>query len=165
MIKGNNGDSFSLSIEGYQFPEIETERDADWLNIRVTVISDGQQWEFVDPCLMVAEYEMLANWLRLAGRQEQIDDAVSLENIIMLSKDTVGDEPCITVYFDWQNIRSYHDVPSPPWIDRDAANIEVVKRTYPLRLNDLEHVANALEEQLRQYPSRWRPDSGGDEIV
>jgi hypothetical protein len=154
ILHGDGSDSFSLSIDGYQFPEMSHERDADWLNVRVRVIRGDQTWEFVDSCLMASEFELLIEWMRSADIDGPLEDAVFMEDTLRLSKEIVNGEPSIVVYISKPSIQ-HHELPMPPWHGPETQNDDDFKQAYSLQYNDMKAAATALVSQLHNYPSRW----------
>lgn len=65
----STGTSLSLTLDGYQFPEIvgagddDITADSNWLMIRGQARGSTVQWEFRDPCLLALETQWLASWL------------------------------------------------------------------------------------------------------
>lgn len=67
MIKFHNRDNnlkYSLMIEGYQYPELETGWDGNWLLIYSKVEYQNVNFERSDPCLVTSEVENIINWFR-----------------------------------------------------------------------------------------------------
>jgi len=63
LFEGSSG-RLKLTIEGYQFPEIETDEwDSNWLIIAGEAVIDGRAWSFRDSCLTTFEVTRLAAWL------------------------------------------------------------------------------------------------------
>jgi hypothetical protein len=64
LLVGSNGTRFELEIVGYQFPELEDDPwDANWLMIRIAVVSADGAWTSTDPSLLTSDVEGLALWL------------------------------------------------------------------------------------------------------
>ena len=64
QLSDAKGTSLSLTISGYQFPEIENDsHDSNWLNITGKVEHPRGSWTFVDPCMLTYELEGLSDWL------------------------------------------------------------------------------------------------------
>jgi hypothetical protein len=158
-LRGEGTDRFTLSIVQYQFPDLDHQEatyddDCDWLDMHIQVIRGDQMWEFIDPCLQVGEFALLANWIRTAANAQNESQAVFLENTFWIVKETFLNEPALIVYFAEPHPRMYEMVTWPPWVDRSAIQDTDYRIVCPVRLNDLHVVADAIEEQLRQFPSR-----------
>ena len=69
-----SGDYLSLSIQGYEFPEIHScYYDSNWLNIAGKVKLGDKTCTFQNPCLLSFEALRLANWLdRIAKSKESL---------------------------------------------------------------------------------------------
>jgi len=60
---------FTLSIEGYQYPHLETEPyDSNWLNVRIDVEHPDGAWTAIDPALLTYEGTALIEWLERAAQ-------------------------------------------------------------------------------------------------
>jgi hypothetical protein len=156
---GESSDRFTLSIVQYQFPDLDPQEatyndDCDWLDMRIQVTRGDQMWEFVDPCLQVGEYAWLANWIRTAATAEHEAQAVFLEGTFWIIKETLNNEPALVVYFAEPHPRMYEIVSWPPWVDRSSIRDTDYRIVCPMRLNDMNVIADAIEEQLRLFPSR-----------
>ena len=53
---------YSLSIDGYQFPEIKSDWDGNWLMIRSEVQYKKNRFDAVDPSLVTMEFTDIVNW-------------------------------------------------------------------------------------------------------
>src|SRR5262245_43472807 len=59
-----DGTSFTLTISGYQYPELSTASyDSNWLMIRIDAANSQGTWSATDPCLLTYEVTRLADWL------------------------------------------------------------------------------------------------------
>lgn len=64
-LTGIQDTTFSLSIIGYQFPEIQEHTyDANWLLVAIDVTSPHGSWQATDPSLETFELAALAAWLK-----------------------------------------------------------------------------------------------------
>jgi hypothetical protein len=69
-LQSPNGNSISLELLNYQFPDLHTDTngfDSNWLIVRGSVVKDDQHWTFEDPSLLVEEAVSLGNWLSEVG--------------------------------------------------------------------------------------------------
>jgi hypothetical protein len=73
-LSSSNSISFELTITGYEFPDLETDYDADWLNIGTTVVHPLASWSAEFPCLFTYEVEWLARWLEKVALSQASDD-------------------------------------------------------------------------------------------
>ena len=62
-LVGSDGTLFEMSIVGYQFPELRTGDDANWLVIRGNVVHPRGEWTWEDPCLETKDVRHLAGCL------------------------------------------------------------------------------------------------------
>jgi hypothetical protein len=53
---------YSLCIDGYQFPEIKSDWDGNWLMIRSEVQYKNNKFVAVDPSLLTLEFTDIVNW-------------------------------------------------------------------------------------------------------
>jgi hypothetical protein len=53
---------YSISIEGYQFPDIKSDWDGNWLRIRSEVQYKDNVFTRVDPSLVTLEFADIVNW-------------------------------------------------------------------------------------------------------
>lgn len=61
FIDGNN--LFQLEIVSYQYPETLDDRyGSNWVVVKGQVETEGDVWEFLDPCLLAWEAQELATW-------------------------------------------------------------------------------------------------------
>jgi hypothetical protein len=57
--------SFTMSLIGYQFPELEdVEYDSNWLTVKIVVSDRRGKWSAVEPALLTYEVEWLIDWLK-----------------------------------------------------------------------------------------------------
>jgi hypothetical protein len=62
--KGIHGEYFQFSIEGYQFPEIVDDYDANWLFLDVDVQNEQGTWQRRSACILSWEVAWFARWLK-----------------------------------------------------------------------------------------------------
>ena len=141
-----NDYSFTLTLIGYQFPELKDEPyDSDWLNVRIDVRHPDGSWSTTDPALLTYEVQELANWFRdlAAGKRTK-------RNLGFL-------EPCLE--FDLRQsegsvetleVTLAHEF-RPPWSTEFEDKFEM---TFPLASIDLVEAAESLERELARYPQR-----------
>jgi hypothetical protein len=65
MIKwsGRSGDSISVNIRGYEFPEIREGYDANWLHVDVSARNWSGEWTASAPCVLAWDLLNLEFWL------------------------------------------------------------------------------------------------------
>lgn len=75
IISNKFGDTFSLGILGYQFPQKTGDNnDGNWLIIRLTVALDGTTWNITDPCMSTHELHYMADWFQKLMDHETTTD-------------------------------------------------------------------------------------------
>jgi hypothetical protein len=80
LLSSADGGTLSLTIAGYQFPELAghgpRDWDANWLRICGQVSApDGTAWSFDKPCLTTWEAAKLVEWLvEVAGEAGEVTD-------------------------------------------------------------------------------------------
>jgi len=144
-----DGTSFTLTIVGYQYPQLATAPyDSNWLTIRIDATNPQGTWSATDPCLLTYEVSRLADWL----------DAIATGKV---AKATCGFiEPCLLFRLDGdasghQELRIYLELePRPPWSGSKLAGQEDLWLTFPLSAIDLAVAASMLRQQLERYPQR-----------
>ncbi len=131
-----------LDIAGYQFPEITTGWDANWLMIEGRAAIHGSEWAFVDPCLLAQEVLQLAKWLESVGNPGQLSLACFFTEPNMdFQLNTPGS---IRINFSHECL--------PPWAaPREWGNYWI---DLPITTGLLE-AAHNLRRQLALYPQRW----------
>lgn len=62
-ITGSDGSSLTLTILGYEFPELEdAPYDSNFLKIQVDVVTPQISWTAIDHCLLTYEVTEIATW-------------------------------------------------------------------------------------------------------
>lgn len=56
--------SLGLTVTGYEFPEIESGLDANWLMIDMEAVAGSERWRAKEPALETTELTSLVSWLR-----------------------------------------------------------------------------------------------------
>lgn len=139
--------SFTMSLVGYQFPELEGEEDdSNWLNVKIEVSNQRGKWSAIDPALLTYEVEWLIDWLR----------ALSAGNYV--ERESGFFEPCLSFHLspaegdpDELVIELSHGF-APPWTTKGSGEQHQI--VFPLTSIDLTGAAQSLENQLRRYPQR-----------
>lgn len=157
IIKGEGNDYFSLSITRYQFAELSSVYDDEWLVMRGEIQSSHGSWQFEDACLQTFEYMFLANWLRNIESPDSPDAIRFIEPNLSFATCIVNGEPSLVVQFELE---------CRPTCDADASVADTTRafphrvndRIYPFRLNDFAAIADSIEAQLKHFPIR-RPES------
>lgn len=64
-ITNSQGDTFILSILGYQFSQATGDYwDDSWLMVRLTISVTGRTWVVTDPCLTTLELQYMIDWFQ-----------------------------------------------------------------------------------------------------
>jgi hypothetical protein len=148
-VKVDNN-SFTMSLVGYQFPELEdVEYDSNWLNVKIAVSHRDGKWSTVDPALLTYEVQGLIDWLRaVSARKYDERHLVFIEPCLSFHLSPAGGEP------DKLVIGLSHEF-RPPWASGDL--YEEYEIAFSLTSIDLICAAQSLENQLRRYPQRAEP--------
>jgi len=146
---GENGATFDLMIEGYQFPEITTDDwDSNWLMVCGQVKHPQGAWNFCDPCLTTFELEQLAEWF----------DGVAKGNVD--SDNGYFTEP--NLHFEYVTMPisaiqvTFAHESAPPWLGREERFDGAIIR-FPLTLNDSGAASRSLRAILSKFPARGVP--------
>jgi hypothetical protein len=147
-LNSSSGMDFKLEIEGYQFPDLETEIwDSNWLIIQINVSHPNGNWSATDACLLTYEIASLANWFEQIsnGKNDKLELGF-LEPALhfkLIESNGVANR-ALYVFFDmvlrpsWAKSLNYRDV----WVKFPLAEINLMKASMQLR------------EQLSQFPQR-----------
>jgi hypothetical protein len=138
--------SFTMSLIGYQFPELEhAHYDSNWLNVKIVVSQGRSKWSAVDPALLTYEVQSLADWLK------ELSTGKYARRHLWFT------EPCISFHLlpsegepDRLVIEFSHEFRPPRANDPDVDH----HIAFPLASIDLINAAQQLENQLHQYPQR-----------
>lgn len=70
-VRATNGESVSLTVISYQFPNETSEYwDSNWLIIAGTIRAGNRRWIFRDACLTASEAPGISAWLRSVAADE-----------------------------------------------------------------------------------------------
>ena len=147
---GQNGVSFSLVIDGYQFPEMaDDDRDSDWLFVRGEVRYAGGGWTFRDPCLTTFELGELADWLVSISRGKPGAATCSFTEPNLSFEYRSVPQPAVVARFAHES--------APPWQSGSERQTGFAL-SFDLVLNGLATAAGDLRECLAMFPERGRDD-------
>ena len=147
-LSGSDGQSLTLSIVGYQFPELTVAPyDSNWLRVEIDVSHPRGHWSASDPSLLTHEAARLADWLESvgAGAAEDAEESFIEPNLLFRVVEAPSGS-VLRVFFGLE-LR-------PHWAESDVANSGDVFVEFPLRDLDLQQAARELREQLRRHPQR-----------
>jgi hypothetical protein len=145
-LAGADGAELSLEILGYEFPEIETGEDAEWLLISAVVKCPEGNWKFRAPCLETVDLPPLAAWFKetkLGGPHREIgfiEPAISFEQV------TGGHS--VKALFSHEG--------APPWYLGEERCGKLFELEFLIELNDFGAIAINLENVARKYPIRTK---------
>ena len=145
-LKGEDGTSFELKIEGYQFPEIQDDRwDSNWLVVSGRVAHPRGNWSFRHACLTTFELEQLARWFDTVavGKPKSAEGYFTEPN---LEFRYVKGPAAV-------DVRLGHECAPPRLASRDA-RLEGVVLRFPLTQNDPKEAARSLREYIKKFPPR-----------
>ncbi len=61
---------FRFSITGYQFPDIESDSDGNWINVKYECFYRDNQFEVIDPSLLTTELKEIFDWFDLISKNQ-----------------------------------------------------------------------------------------------
>jgi hypothetical protein len=144
-LEDDQGRTFELSIDAYQFPESDEYWDANWLVVCGRVTHPRGAWTFRDPCLTTFELEQLAKWFDGVA-DGNVDKAIGYFTEPNLHFEYVpAPRPAIKLTFAYESC--------PPWLERDK-RLEGTIVIFPLALNDPREASRSLRTLLVQFPVR-----------
>ena len=138
--------SFTMSLIGYQFPELEdVEDDSNWLQVKIVVNHRRGKWSAVDPALLTYEVEWLIDWLKelSAGKYDKRELRFTEPCISFHLLPSKGEPDRLAIGFSYEF--------RPPWAKDLHEEHQIA---FPLASIDLMNAAQLLENQLHQYPRR-----------
>jgi hypothetical protein len=145
----DSGVSLSLSVSGYQFPELATQPyDSNWLNVDGSVNHPRGAWSFRAPCLLTYELERLCRWLEsvaaspAASHEAEAFTEPNLEFCVVQS----GGQAHLRVHLGYES--------TPPWLSTPDVRVNGLDLDFPVARNDLYAAARGLRDQLARYPQR-----------
>lgn len=152
LLKSKNGNSFELSIVGYQFPESwpKGDSDANWLNVRIRATDAMGSWTKVDPCLETGSIPLLCRWLLSIGTGVFDPPWNPLEfqepNISFKLQHAEDGSEVLHVRFS-------HEC-RPPWSPQENTIREEYAIEFPVSDLDLEAAVDCLRAEQRRFPPR-----------
>ncbi len=154
LLKSANGNSFELSVEGYQFPELtsqsEGDSDANWLNVRIRATDATGSWTKVDPCLETGDLPLLSRWL-LSIETGVLDPPWNplefQESNISFDLESPGDGSAVL------QVRFSHEC-RPPWSPQGNTIRDEYIIEFPVADLDIEAAVDRLREEQRRFPAR-----------
>jgi len=145
-LYGQDGASFDLGIEGYQFPEVADDYwDSNWFFVRGQVRCSQGDWTFRDPCLTTFELRELADWLDsvAAGRPSSTICSFTEPNLDFEYRPV----PAASI------VARFTHESAPPW-QRGDDRLGGFALSFDVVLNDLARSASQLREMLAMFPER-----------
>jgi hypothetical protein len=146
---GPSGDSFELSIQGYQFPDIDhDEWDSNWLMVRVCASAHGWSWTATDPSMLTFELAWLAKWADHAADQPNTAEEVPFmeQNLRFEACGSRDEKIRLIVHFDLE-LR-------PKVADRGFKDGEPVRAELEVTRDQLRTWAVELRDQRAKFPPR-----------
>jgi len=149
---------FQFSIKGYQFPDIESDYDGNWLNVKYECFYKDKQFVVVDPSLLTTELKAISEWFYKISNNE-IPEYVSLSFI----------EPNLEfiLYGNKNNLIRYGiklDLEAKPPFDIDEFLVNSSEdeedeesefiMIFESYLGDLRKYSDQFRELCKQYPQR-----------
>jgi hypothetical protein len=151
-----NGSYLDLRPHGYQLDfvanEDDDDDDDDWLVIGAKVRTDDhREWDFTDPCLVVAEAWELATWLdqvamgQVAAAPRSEVQLCFIEPNLAFSVAAVSAERVeLRVHFSYESV--------PPWHPRDQSSFIVI---LDVGKADVQAAAAQWRAELAPFPNRY----------
>ena len=107
MLTGPDGNSFQLSLEGYQYPNRasrgEQDEAANRLLVSVEASIHDQAWQKTSPCLLTWEIDQLIEWVEKLPRTDVAHNRLlfSHPGLTFQYAGRVGEHVTLEVYFDY----------------------------------------------------------------
>lgn len=142
---------FSLSIEGYEFPEQATANyDSNWLYIFVSARNDTESWTHRNPSLFTYEVAELASWLKKLGKGKYKRRGISFTepNLAFELLPDVGEPHILRVILSHET--------APPYLLGTEEAYDGYDIDFPLCDLDLAEASESLRKQLAEYPRRTK---------
>ena len=142
----SNGENTELELRavGYQFPELATGMDSNWLMIELLARHPRGSWRRTDPALLTWELVDLATWLEQVALNRGDHEVWFIEPCLSLSA-TRNEEAGSTHV----RIHVSHEF-APPWAEAD----EGADLNFELTEAELGAAAASLREQVKRFPQR-----------
>jgi len=146
-----NGVSFALAIDGYQYPEIADDYwDSNWLFVRGEVRYPSGGWTFREPCLTTVDLRKLADWLDSIARGRPRAARCSFDEPNLVFEYQSDPRPGVVIRFAHES--------APTWQGSDE-RLKDFSLSFDVFLNDLAKGASDLREFLVTFPERGNRDT------
>ena len=146
IFKGINNQTVEFRITNYQFPEItDCEYDSNWLLVYLKVKSDFENWETIDPSLLVKDLRKIVNWF------EQLSNNIELDSDSLVFIEPNLEFELIKNQSDLKTVRIKFDLESRPQNANDEKEYFVDCELSNAELNE---IALELKKELDNYPER-----------
>jgi hypothetical protein len=147
-IIGSNGSSLTITILGYEFPDLhDAPYDSNFLRIQVDVIAPQGSWTATDHCLLTYEVSEIAAWFdEIAAGNKVRAQLGFIEPMLELRLIKEPEKDLLRIYFEgflrpsWAGSRSIGQMDL--WVEFDLKEI------------DLPAIAQKLRLELQSYPQR-----------
>ena len=160
-LNGLDGTSISLSLVGYEFPNMEVSSigEVDWMVIDGEIVSASEQWSFRTTSLSALDAVSLGEWLRQAAEgsipASELDEhgwvqpsLTFVESALGFSVQSQGrSDVTIGVHF------GYEAAP-PSIVDDDRITPYVRFVSVPVTTKDLLSAADAWTTEIQPFPHR-----------
>lgn len=153
QLNTSDGQSFSLSVERYEFPDEELgpteDNPADELDqgrfliVRIAVTTSDGEWSAAGPEMTTTELERLANWLEelSSGKSSKRGVYFTERNLEFTVDESVR---VLTVHLFGDFLA--------PWAKEKQHDI-----AFPIDQLELAGAVSSLRSQLEQFPGRPKP--------
>lgn len=147
-LSGSGGQSFTLTLQGYQFPDGRDDpHDNNWLFVAVDVSHPKGDWRASDPSLLTWEVARLADWLESVAKGGQSSASEDfLEPTLEFHVVDEQQTKALRVLFGLE-LR-------PKWAESEVASEGDVYIDFPMTEIDLVAAAQELRRQLLRFPQR-----------
>lgn len=148
QLAAADGQSLSLTIEGYQFPEETTaDYDSNWLVVSVMVSHPRGAWQASDAALLTYEVARLADWLDAAAKIDELLEPEEFTEPNLAFHVAQGPRGRVLRVLFGLELR-------PTWAASDVASTGEVALEFRITEVDLHAAARDLRAQLQRYPQR-----------
>jgi hypothetical protein len=143
-----------LHVLSYEFPQADSEWDANWLNVRIDVADGSRNWTATAPAFLHHEIVDLVEWLRALadGTLRMFERWGALEPLFEVEAEGAGEAVLLRALFSHEFHPSFLS-----WYQADGATDEYLDQVLvefaPGALG-LRRFADELEQELERFPRR-----------
>jgi hypothetical protein len=145
-IQGSGGQSLSVDLKGYQFPEATDYWDGNWLMVAISANHPDGAWRTTDPSLLTFEVAELVTWLEAVADGREVASHIRfIEPNLSFELVRIAGVVAVRVYFELEC--------RPEWA-KSSRPIGEFWMDFAFSEGDLRDAANSLQAQLADFPVR-----------